>query len=428
MFSLKKSNNSDLHTSTTSAPASQSDLYDVIFPLLRASLWGEDKFPFTAPPNTDWDAVYEELCHQTVQHLPVDILCREDPKNRQKYILNATRAVRNWHKIMQAQQDLYELFQKEGIPFVILKGAAADCYYPKPEYRCMGDIDLIVKPEDFERAKNVMVEWGCIEQDDKNDRHIEYKNNNILIELHHSFARFNIAEHIKLLDNYIFSAIDHRKELSLNCFSFPVLPKLENGVILLEHINQHLESGLGLRQIIDWALFANKELDDSSWYSEYQQIIQPTGMSELAITTTKLCQLYLGLNPDITWCKDADSNLCIILMEYVIEKGNFGRKMSQDRKNTIDTLNTARDTMAFFKQLQNRGCYNWKLLHKHQWLKPFAWLYQICRYIYLGLMREHPFQSLYEDSKKSKIHDTLFERLGVNRRHKGITHSTKKNL
>ena len=44
-----------------------------------------------------------------------------------------------------------------------------------------------------------------------------------------------------------------------------MFPPLENGLVLLGHINQHLEEGLGLRQILDWALYVDKALDDDAW-------------------------------------------------------------------------------------------------------------------------------------------------------------------
>ena len=35
---------------------------------------------------------------------------------------------------------------------------------------------------------------------------------------------------------------------------------------------------------------------------------------------------------------------------------------------------------GIFKQLQSRGETNWTLYHKHTWLRPFAWIYQLFRY------------------------------------------------
>ena len=62
------------------------------------------------------------------------------------------------------------------------------------------------------------------------------------------------------------------------------------------HINQHLEEWLGLRQILDWALYADKALDDA-WEHTFAPDVRRLGLDRLAITVTRMCQLYLGRNP-----------------------------------------------------------------------------------------------------------------------------------
>ena len=74
-----------------------------------------------------------------------------------------------------------------------------------------------------------------------------------------------------------------------------VLPDDENGIVLLSHIRQHLESGLGLRQIIDWMMFVRSYLNDEMWFSSFHEKAQRTGLESLAVITTKMCQKYLGL-------------------------------------------------------------------------------------------------------------------------------------
>ena len=69
---------------------------------------------------------------------------------------------------------------------VVLKGLAAAIYYPKPLRRAMGDIDVIVRPEDFAAAYHAFQSYGYITVDPLtgNDRHVHFKRNGITIELH----------------------------------------------------------------------------------------------------------------------------------------------------------------------------------------------------------------------------------------------------
>lgn len=397
-----------------------SNTYDTLFALLRSTLWGEERFPFVLdmenPPN--WDEICKELSFQTVLVLPTDLLCRLDVANRKKYMLNARFHIARWYTVMDAQKALCEQLDKAGIPFVILKGAASACYYPQPVYRQMGDIDFLVPPEHFERARLLMLEEGYVLLDKETFRHIEFTKNNIVFELHRGFASFKDSERAKPFDNLLFDSFERLETFTMEGYSFPVFPSMENGLILLAHINEHLEDGLGLRQILDWALYVDKFLDDDIWGSSFAPIIHRLGLETLAITVTRMCQLYLGLRLDITWCASAEEALCHRLMGYLMEQGNFGRKANtEDSYKSVKVMKAAKNIPAFFKRLQYFGLKGWPAITKHPQLKPlltpFAWFWQLCRYIHLGLKREQPFKSLIEDIQKSHDKDNFMEILGV---------------
>lgn len=396
-------------------------IYHTVFALLRSALWGEERYPFTAVPGTDWAEVYGELCHQTVEALPADILgLAADPALQMQVLARTSKRMTRWYALMKEQQSLFELFRAHDIPFVVLKGAAADIYYPQPMYRVMGDVDVIVKPEDFERAYELMSANGYVLHDDRNIRHLELIKNGVLFELHRYFSTFNDVNYARLLDGMIFDAIDRAEIKALEGFSFPMLPPLENGLVLLEHINHHLEEGLGLRQIIDWMLYVDRELDDEFWQNEFGPVVRRLGLTKLILTVTRMCQIYLGLNSNISWCAGADPQLCKQLIELILEKGNFGKKVSIESNKTINTLQSLKNIPGFFIRLHQRGCFNWHAVKKYPFIKPFAWFYQICRYISLGLRRKNPFRRLWKDVLKSHQQDELLEKLEISRRRKGL--------
>ena len=202
-----------------------------------------------------------------------------------------------------------------------------------------------------------------------------------------------------------------------------MFPPLENGLVLLGHINQHLEEGLGLRQILDWALYVDKALDDDAWEHTFAPVVRRLGLERLTITVTRMCQLYLGLRPDITWCASADEKVCDSLMNYIMEQGNFGRKGDTGSHKTVRDLSILQNIPGFFKQIQHYGMRRWPALKKYPRLKPlltpFAWFWQLCRYLHLGLKREQPLKGLMQDVKKTRSKDALMEELGVKQRKKG---------
>ena len=52
---------------------------------------------------------------------------------------------------------IYGVFEKNAIKHMPLKGAIIRNYYPSPELRTSCDIDILVSPEDLERAINCLV-------------------------------------------------------------------------------------------------------------------------------------------------------------------------------------------------------------------------------------------------------------------------------
>lgn len=69
---------------------------------------------------------------------------------------------------------MLSVLEAKGIPTVILKGAAAGMLYPDPGLRSYGDIDFMVSPADFKRARAALVAAGFEGKDDDGvcDHHV----------------------------------------------------------------------------------------------------------------------------------------------------------------------------------------------------------------------------------------------------------------
>ncbi len=389
-------------------------IYNEVFSLLRSALWGEERFPYQAPENANWEEVYKELKAQTVQCLPLDILVRENPAASRQYIAAAGKGMMRWYHIMAEQQEICRMLQAEGIACAVVKGASAACYYPQPNNRMMGDIDLLVPPADFDRACSLISEGA--EYLGENSRHTEYKRNNLVVEVHRGFAIFHNSEKNGRFDQRVFGALGASEPVTIDGYTFFRLPAVENGLTLLEHINNHLQNGLGLRQIVDWMMYVDQELSDEVWERDFKPFLRTLEREKLAITVTRMCQMYLGLREDITWCAHADEALCQELMEYILYQGNFGRKNETGSNCATNVISVSRSPLALLRILQQRGCINLEAeIARWPFLRHFAWLYQIGRYIRKGLTTEHPIQFLRTAVQRSKPQNSLLEKLGVSR-------------
>jgi hypothetical protein len=170
---------------------------------LRYALRGE-----TLPSGTalDWKSVWERAkSHEVVPFLypfvksqkPFAAPPQEMLKTWRRYYLRSASAnVSIYHQIEEALKALH----KSSIPFVVLKGAClAQLVYQDIALRPMGDIDLLVKPEDMGRTKEALMCLGYVSAG--SDPH------------HQVFVRGREARpveiHRSLVDETIFSNVDH---------------------------------------------------------------------------------------------------------------------------------------------------------------------------------------------------------------------------
>ena len=376
--------------------------YDCILELIKSALWQPRKL-------TVDEKVYIELSRHAITTLVAPVLSSLEmgAELREKWKVAIIHQIANYSNYKYVQSNL-----PITVPYVILKGTSASQYYDHPEYRTCGDIDIMPTREDFQTVCAQLIEGGYREcnthEKDEFGRHRTFLKNGIIIEVHAFFALFNEKQKAEYLDDLIIANINPSH----------VLPDMINGLVILEHINQHLETGIGLRQIIDWMMFVEKCLPDEKWDGFYS-LAQNSGLDTLAVVVTRMCEKYLGL-PARNWCNIANDELCKQLMEYVLECGNFGRKQKDENHTGALILSFQRSPIAVFSLLQRRGLINWKSVKKHRWLRPFAWLYQLIRYTKKGIGRDHSISKLRQEYELSKARDLLFSKLKVKQTSKGL--------
>ncbi|MCR5149593.1 MAG: nucleotidyltransferase family protein [Clostridiales bacterium] len=312
-------------------------------------------------------------------------------------------------QVIYEQCQLATVFK--GIPYVILKGTAAAVYYPEPLRRTLGDIDILVKPEYFEQAYNALISSGYVKDSSVygGDRHERFFINGVTVELHRRFAQLNSLEQEKMLDTWLFEA--EPVEGKIDSHIFPMLPEPLSGISLLAHISQHLESGLGLRHILDFVMYVDKALDDEKWHN-FKELTDILGLTKLAETAAFAGQKYFGAYPDYRWCRSADVKLCEEFMDYALSCGDFGVKLGD--KNIVETaLSRSIGLKHFLGNLQKRGEENWSVLMKWPGVKPLAGFYQAGRYFTRGIKSGLKPDDLKYSLEAGKRRNNLVKALGA---------------
>ena len=159
----------------------------------------------------------------------------------------------------EAVLSLRKVFDKEEIPYVLLKGATISTLYPDPSLRTSSDIDILIREEDVERAVPAIESNTDFTVRAKGYRDISMVSPFVHLELH-----FTIIENIEKMDAILTKAWNYTSpsgEGSLYTFS----PEFQVFYIVAHMCNHFVKQGLGIRPFIDLWLLRNKtEFDENA--------------------------------------------------------------------------------------------------------------------------------------------------------------------
>ena len=358
---------------------------------IKAAVWGRPA------GSTDWE-IYNKCREHGIQALAASILKDTSMPDdlRKRWKIDIQRHILCYARYTHLLSQL-----PVTVPYVILKGISAARYYSFPEYRSLGDIDIMTRREDMQAACESLLENGY-QEIAPNCRHREFIKDGFSVEVHISYAWVDDIDQARNIDNLILENIVKSHEHTL--------PDLVNGLVLLEHINHHLESGLGLRQIIDWMMFVHRCLPDEKW-PEFRKLAEQVGLESLAVNAARMCELYLGL-PERSWTRSADEKVCEYLMEYVLTSGNFGRQIEFEDRRAVARGEWLHHPTALLKELQRRGEKEWEKAN-NPLARPFAWAWK-------GIQLAGGNDGLVKGLQEFKRRDMMFEALGIKRKKNGM--------
>ena len=234
--------------------------------------------------------LYEVLENRT------DIL--ENEMKRLK-VVSRKIILQNYHLLFLGKS-IIQLLKENSIDVVLLKGSGTSEFYPVPELRKSGDIDiLLLEPQNLSKAQELIENAGLIKLDEQlANHHVAYKTKeNIEIELHTMFAEpFDNRKTNKYFENIQKNCASHVVWREVMGVMLPVFEDAYHAFYLLLHMLQHfLRSGFGLKLFCDWIAFWKREISIEQ-KNEFLRLVEESGLKKFAQTVTAACIAYLGLS------------------------------------------------------------------------------------------------------------------------------------
>ena len=310
------------------------------FVLLRSGLWNEvpERGPFAG--GVDWESLYSLACEQTVvplvtngiNRLPQDFLPKE-PERLDPFLADMmTTAKRN--RLLDAF--IPKLFDAlAGIPVVLVKGQSLALDYPDPESRQPGDIDLLLLPEYYGAAKEVLLPKAThVEEESLDIWHQGMHFRSIEVEIHGSISTLMSRK----LDRKLSALLE--EEFKTGAFpavpiggaEIPVPSADFNAVYVFVHFLQHYWSGgVGLRQLVDWMTFVSVHKRDIHPVI-LEKRLEDLGLLRVWKTFTGFAQEYLGCPAEkLPLAAEPDRGKDARIWWYIRRCGNFGKNVDRSR-------------------------------------------------------------------------------------------------
>ena len=159
-------------------------------------------------------------------------------------------------------------FEQNGICYLPLKGAVLQQLYAKPEQRLMSDADLLIKPEQYEKIKTILIDLGFLEGQESNHELIWHKPGALHLELHKMLIPSYNRDYFAYYGNGW--KLAKPTKTSRFCFS----PE-DEFIYLFTHFAKHYrDGGIGLKHAVDLYVFinANPALNQSYILAELKKL------------------------------------------------------------------------------------------------------------------------------------------------------------
>lgn len=269
------------------------------------------------PDDLDWDRVYRivsahqiaPLIYYGIRNADIAIPTEAMYKFRNS-VLNSAVAD---EQQSQTLSSIFSAFENAGIDYMPLKGIVLKSLYPDTLTRVMGDADIMIHIEQYDKIKGIMTDFG-FKQVVESDHELIWCKNEIRIELHKRL----IPSYNKDYYSYYGDGWRLAKPCGDSAHRF-CLDANDEFIYLFTHFSKHYrDGGIGIRHFVDLYVYinANKSLNESYISEELKKL--------------QLYNFYLNIRRTIdVWFNGSESDdITDFITFHIFESGSYGMQDS----------------------------------------------------------------------------------------------------
>lgn len=267
--------------------------------------------------------------------------------------------------------DLTSTLSKEKIKHTIFKGAVIRELFPIPEVRAMGDIDVLISPEDRDRVKSILTNNGY-DAINTNGPVYDYRKNDVLIEMHTKIISGKVGN--ADAENGFSDAMEHSV---FNEYTGELEPSYHFAYLLTHMAHHFWFYGAGAKLVLDLAVMLKSyEIDINTVEAKMESI----GLWDFSKIILTLCHQWFGIGQ--AYDVDTEST-----EKFLLSFGAFGnanrdkavviqRKELEEGKHNSALMTRIRLAFPSYEKMKNIPYISF--IEGKPWLTPYAWVYRAC--------------------------------------------------
>lgn len=323
------------------------------------------------------------------------------------------QTVRQSYRLLMLSRYVIGLLKENGIDAILLKGCGTAAWYPVPELRKSGDIDLLFKSEDETRkALQILAQQGFVTTEDQPANHhiVCESRDSVSLELHMSLAEpFDSEKTNRFLADCQKEYFAHRRVVDCMGVAFELTSDGYHAFYQLLHMLQHyVRAGFGVKLLCDWVVFWESPLSEEE-KKIFLRLTQESGTFGFAVMMTRVCVKYLGLREkQVEFLMQAEpKDVCDLteeLMAEIFEAEEFGHS-SKDRMVVLRGTGLIDYAREFHHQMK----LNYPKAGKIMVLYPVLWIMTLCGFLYRNrtLRKVSGRQILKKAKKRSQLTEQM---------------------
>lgn len=321
------------------------NIYDLFFELIQVSL-GTRICLSNTPSADEWGELYKMakkqsllgICFAGVQRLQQQ---RQEPPEMTylKWMGMAAKIQQKSEEHRRVLKRLSEFLNEKGHRAIFMKGLTCAEHYPDPLLRQCGDIDFVVKENDFDDVMKALEEIAEVDHDLVHEHHGMAHIGNVQLEPHYKIHNYQnpwndrtmrtLQQELLNGEERCMMKVGNPSTDSGQVAEIEKFPVEFEGMFLVSHMVNHVfEEGLGLRQVMDYGFWV-KDLPNHKDFDmeRYHEYLRKMHMDRAAKIFTYICEKYLGMDRHIMGYAYTEKEEAFAekMLADIMAVGNFAR-------------------------------------------------------------------------------------------------------